>query len=88
MNVECMTSALLLNVHTILIIADVRQKIHHFGGNPRWVTVVGQSVGASDTTLHLVSKEGQRGCCSNRLCKEAISFGSRATARYGSQLQI
>ncbi|KAE8140953.1 alpha/beta-hydrolase [Aspergillus pseudotamarii] len=39
----------------------VRDNIEVFGGDPRRVTVVGQSVGASDIGLHLTSFEGNKG---------------------------
>ncbi|KAI1124347.1 alpha/beta-hydrolase [Nemania abortiva] len=39
----------------------VRDKIQYFGGDPRKVTAIGQSVGASDIALHLTSFEGKRG---------------------------
>ncbi|PIG88207.1 hypothetical protein AARAC_007187 [Aspergillus arachidicola] len=39
----------------------VRDNIEVFGGDPQRVTVVGQSVGASDIGLHLTSFEGTKG---------------------------
>ncbi|RYP24944.1 hypothetical protein DL765_000172 [Monosporascus sp. GIB2] len=39
----------------------VRDNIAFFGGDPRKVTAIGQSVGASDISLHLTSFGGKRG---------------------------
>jgi carboxylesterase type B len=39
----------------------VRDHIKVFGGDPRRVTVIGQSVGASDTTFQMTAFDGERG---------------------------
>ncbi|XP_055371594.1 juvenile hormone esterase-like [Condylostylus longicornis] len=39
----------------VLVLKWVRDNIHHFGGNPNSVTLVGHSAGSMSVTLHMVS---------------------------------